>query len=104
MWHEAAVNDREMLRLARTAALVCCDREIGGMAERQERAVLNYLRLVRCSDRRDAGIGSKEPRAEVECTTDLHQESLSLLGSTAAHSRSRNGSRIRQPDANLSSA
>jgi hypothetical protein len=28
-----------MLRLARTAALVCCDREIGGMAERPVRAV-----------------------------------------------------------------
>ncbi len=28
-----------MLRLARTAALVCCDREIGGMAKRQLRAV-----------------------------------------------------------------
>ncbi len=27
-----------MLRLARTAALVCCDREIGGMAERPVRA------------------------------------------------------------------
>jgi hypothetical protein len=28
-----------MLRLARTAALVCCDREIGGMAKQQLRAV-----------------------------------------------------------------
>jgi hypothetical protein len=27
-----------MLRLTRMAALVCCDREIGGMADRQERA------------------------------------------------------------------
>jgi hypothetical protein len=27
-----------MLRLARTAALVCCGCEIGAMAERQERA------------------------------------------------------------------
>jgi hypothetical protein len=32
-----------MLRLARTAALVCSDREIGGMAERQERAGCDRL-------------------------------------------------------------
>jgi hypothetical protein len=33
-----------MLRLARTAALVCCDREIGGMAKRQVWAVSTYVR------------------------------------------------------------
>ena len=32
---EHAVHGREMLRLARTAALVCCDREIAGGVERQ---------------------------------------------------------------------
>jgi hypothetical protein len=34
-WHTPAVDGREMLRLARAAALVFCDREIGGIVERQ---------------------------------------------------------------------
>jgi hypothetical protein len=47
-----------MLRLAQTAALVCCDREIGGMTERQERAE-TYMRS--CSGRRPRRCASSPP-------------------------------------------
>jgi hypothetical protein len=43
-----------MLRLARTAALVCCDREIGGMAERPVRAgSVHYQSMPRTVEAND---------------------------------------------------
>jgi len=33
-WHTPAIRRWKMLRLAQTAALVCCDREMSGMTER----------------------------------------------------------------------